>query len=245
MVLLVPDDSDEMADDLTPEDQEADSQQKAQLDDSEASKASQKVDLDLDDAPFLEDEDEDEDDVEFEEEETPLFEEEEEEGDSRFDFKALFRNKLFLIALSVIILLLIVILVLLLRDPAPEPAPAPAPQEMTEEAQVPEPEPETTPEILIRLDPFLIEQRDGENNVRFLEVRVVVSTEDDGLARQFKQETYVVRNAVFYYLRNKDLQFLSDEDNSEQLKSELLAIVNQYMGFGQFDTLLFEQYLVR
>jgi flagellar FliL protein len=104
---------------------------------------------------------------------------------------------------------------------------------------------EESPDILIRLDPFLIEQRDKDKVIRFLEVRVILSTQDDGLARQFKQETFTVRNAIFYYLKNKDLQFLSDKENSEKLKQELLAIVNQYMGFGQFDTLLFEQYLVR
>ena len=241
MVLLVPDDSDEPTEDVTSEES---GQPKAQLDDSEASKAAQKVDLDLDDAPFLEDEEEEDDELDFEdEEETPLFEEEDDAPSSGFDFRALLRNKLFLIALGVIVLLVVVIVVLLLREP--EAPPPPPPVEETAAETTPEAAPEVLPEILIRLDPFLIEQRDSENAIRFLEVRVVVSTEDDGLARQFKQETFVVRNAVYYYLRNKDLQFLSDEDNSETLKGELLAIINQYMGFGQFDTLFFEQYLVR
>jgi flagellar FliL protein len=104
---------------------------------------------------------------------------------------------------------------------------------------------EETPSIVIKLDPFFIEQRDSEGVVRFLEVSILVSTEDDGLARQFKQDVYTIRNALFYYLKNKDLQFLTDKENSDKLKKELLAIINQYMGFGQFDTLLFEQYLVR
>lgn len=240
MVLLVPDDdTEDVAGDATDELSDG-GQPKAQLDDSEASRATQKVDLDLDDAPFLEDE-EDEEEIPFEEEETPLFEES--DADSGFDFKALLRNKLFLGALGVIVLLLVVVVILLLREPEAPPPPPPI-EESTQEEKAPEAV-EESPEILIRLDPFLIEQRDKENKIRFLEVRVVVSTEDDGLARQFKQETYAVRNALFYYLKNKDLQFLSDKDNSDKLKSELLAIINQYMGFGQFDTLFFEQYLVR
>jgi len=236
MVLLVPDDTQEVTEEAT----DAFAQPKAQLDDSEANKATQKVDLDLDDAPFLEDEDEEEEIV-FDEEETPLLDEPIE--DSKFDIGTLFKNKLFLISLSVIVILIAIIVFLLLREPE-----APPPPPNVDKAQPKEEAPEAveqTPEILIRLDPFLIEQKDGDGQIRFLEARVVVSTLDDGLARQFKQETYAVRNALYYYLKNKDLQFLSDKENSDKLKSELLAIINQYMGYGQFETLLFEQYLVR
>ena len=237
MVLLVPDDPEDVTEEASTE---VSGQPKAQLDDSEASKATQKVDLDLDDAPFLEDEEEEEDIIPDEEEETPLLEEPKES--SGFDFKALLKNKLFLISLGVILLLVVVIIILLLREPEAPPPPPPPPVEepvQQEEAVIEQ------PEIIIRLDPFLIEQRDKDNKIRFLEVRVAVSTMEDGLARQFKQETYTVRNALYYYLKNKDLQFLSDRENSDKLKEEMLAIINQYMGFGQFDTLLFEQYLVR
>ncbi|SOB57082.1 Flagellar basal body-associated protein FliL [Pseudodesulfovibrio profundus] len=234
MVLLVPDDSDAL---------EATEKPKAQLDDSEAGKATQKVDLDLDDAPFLEDEDEEEEDVVFEEEETPLLAEEEKKG---FDLKALFKNKLVIIFIGIILLLIGVIGFLIMREPETLPPPPPQQeQEIVEEAVPAEPIVEEIPETLIRLEPFLIEQRDKENTIRFLEVRIVISTPDEGLAKQFKQETFTVRNALYYYMKNKDLQFLSDKENSDKLKKELLAIINQYMGFGQFETLLFEQYLVR
>lgn len=239
MVLLVPDDAEDVTEEVTEDDS---GQPKAQLDDSEASRATQKVDLDLDDAPFLEDEEEEEEES-VEEEEMPLLPEPEEE--SKFDLAALLKNKLVLIGLGVIALLLIIIVYLVAREPeAPPPPPPPVEEVEPDTTQTDEPVAET-PDILIRLDPFLIEQKDKEGKIRFLEVRVVVSTTDDGLARQFKQETYTVRNALFYYLKNKDLQFLSDKENSDKLKKELLAIINQYMGFGQFDTLLFEQYLVR
>jgi flagellar FliL protein len=241
MVLLVPDDADEITDGIAPSD--ADRQPKAQLDDSEASKATQKVDLDLDDAPFLEDEEE-EDEVAFVQEETPLLTEA--EPAAKFNLAALLKNKLVLIALGVILLLIVIIVFLLARKPETAlPPPPPPPVEKVATPEQAKEAVEETPDILIRLDPFLIEQRDADNVIRFLEVRVVVSTQDDGLARQFKQETYTIRNAVYYYLKNKDLQFLSDKENSEKLRQELLAIINQYMGFGQFDTVLFEQYLVR
>ncbi|MEF2232289.1 MAG: flagellar basal body-associated FliL family protein [Pseudodesulfovibrio sp.] len=235
MVLLVPDDPDgieETADGGS-------GKPKAQLDDSEASKATQKVDLDLDDAPFLEDEEDEE--IAPEEEAMPLLDEEEKKPG--FDIKTLLRSKVFLISAGIILLLLAVIVILLLREPEAPPPPPPPP--IQEPAKTEEQALQEQPEILIRLDPFLIEQRDKKEKIRFLEVRVAVSTKEDGLARQFKQETYTIRNALYYYLKNKDLEFLSDKENSDKLKTELLAIINQYMGFGEFDTLLFEQYLVR
>ncbi|MGE4421303.1 MAG: flagellar basal body-associated protein FliL [Pseudodesulfovibrio sp.] len=233
MVLLVPDDAEDVTD--------APAERKAELDDAAASRATQKVDLDLDDAPFLEDEDEEED-IEEVEVETPF--RTEDDGKPRAGLVALLKNKFVLMGLGVILVLLVIIVILLLREPEAPPPPPPAP---AEETQIPEapPEPPKTPEIIVKLDPFLIEQQDESGKIRFLEVSILLSTEDDGLARQFKQETFAVRNALYYYLKNKDLQFLSDKENSEKLKKELLVIINQYMGFGQFDTLMFEQYLVR
>ncbi|OIQ51738.1 flagellar basal body-associated protein FliL [Pseudodesulfovibrio hydrargyri] len=233
MVLLVPDDAEDVTD--------APAERKAELDDAAASKATQKVDLDLDDAPFLEDEDEEED-IEEVESETPFLTED--EGKPKPGLVALLKNKFVLMGLGVILLLLVVIIILLLREPEAPPPPPPPP---VEQPAIPEPPPEVpeTPQIIIKLDPFLIEQTDAAGKIRFLEVSILLSTEDDGLARQFKQETFAVRNALYYYLKNKDLQFLSDKENSEKLKRELLVIINQYMGFGQFDTLMFEQYLVR
>nr|WP_321257440.1 flagellar basal body-associated FliL family protein [uncultured Pseudodesulfovibrio sp.] len=238
MVLLVPDDTEDVTNVTSTDD--LSEQPKAQLDDSEASRATQKVDLDLDDAPFLEDEEEEEEITDVEEE-TPLLQED--DSEPKPGLAALLKNKLFLISFGVILILVVVIIILLLREPDAPPPPPPTPIEeiLPEETPVAV----ETPQILIRLDPFLIEQKDEEGNIRFLEIRVLVSTEDEGLSMQFKQETYAVRNALFYYLKNKDLQFLSDKNNSDKLKSELLAIINQYMGFGQFETLMFEQYLVR
>ncbi len=110
------------------------------------------------------------------------------------------------------------------------------------------PEPEPAPEqdeAMLRLDPFWIEQEDAQGDIRFLVARLALSTTDEQLSKNLTQETLKVRNAIYYFLKNKDLQYLSDEKNSEKLKEELLAVINQYMGAGQFDSLMFEQYLVK
>lgn len=242
MVLIVPDDSEEVMEETPVESaEESSGQPKAELDESEASKAAQKVDLDLDDAPFLEDEEEEE--IELEEPEEQGLEEEEPAKSK--GLLAIFKNKFFYMALTIAILLIVILFLLFTRSDPPPPPPIPEPETPAVEPEVAE-EPEVKPnEILLRLDPFLIEQKDSEGTIRFLEVRLVLNTQSEELVRQFTQETFTVRNALYYYLKNKDLEFLSDKKNADKLKTELLAVINQYMAYGRFESLLFEHYLVR
>lgn len=243
-LMVVPDEPEESAEDTaTPSD--SSQQPKAELDDSEATKASQKVELDLDDAPFLEDEDDEEELEEIEE--APL--EEEPEEKPKRQLPAILKNKLFYMGLIIAVLLIIIAVLIFARKPAEQTAPLPETVEPKEKPEAVQPEPvveETEPDaILLRLDPFLVEQLDEEGNIRFLQVRIVLSTTDQQMAQQFNQETYAVRNALYYYLKNKDLTFLTGKKYSEKLKKELLAVINQYIGVGQFETILFEQYFVR
>lgn len=243
-LMVVPDEPEEGAEE-TAEASDSSQQPKAELDDAEATKASQKVDLDLDDAPFLEDEDDEEELEEIEE--APL--EEEPEEKPKRQLPAIFKNKLFYMGLIIAVLLIIIAVLLFAREPAPQTEPAPPGVEEPEPEQPKQPEPvveEVEPDaILLRLDPFLVEQLDEKGNIRFLQVRIVLSTTDQQMAMQFNQETYTVRNALYYYLKNKDLTFLTGKKYSDTLKKELLAVINQYMGAGQFETILFEQYFVR
>ncbi|WP_018123991.1 flagellar basal body-associated FliL family protein [Desulfovibrio oxyclinae] len=246
LLLVVPDEPEELTENGDG-DSGSSQQLKAQLDDSEASKASQKVDLDLDDAPFLEDEDEDEEDIE-DFEEAPL--EEEKEEKPKRQLPAFLRNKLFYMGLLILALLIIIAVLLFSRSPAPPEQPetetkAEEPAEPQPQTPTPEPEVQEPEDILLRLDPFLVEQLDEDGNIRFLEIRIVLTTQDQQMALQFNQETFTVRNALYYYLKNKDLTFLTEEKYGDKLKEELLAVINQYIGVGRFDTILFEQYLVR
>ena len=74
---------------------------------------------------------------------------------------------------------------------------------------------------------------------------MLLTTTSQGVVRDFQIKLLPARNAIFYYLKNKDVQFLSDEQNAERLKSELLLVVNQYVADGKFDNLVFEEYVVR
>ncbi|WP_320008903.1 flagellar basal body-associated FliL family protein [Maridesulfovibrio sp.] len=209
------------------------------------SKAAQKVELDLDDAPFLEDEDEEDDIPEEEPEELATLEQAPVQKKSK--------TKLFIfIGIGVIILLLAAILVKLFffdsppppkKDVAAEETMEEIPMEIPEEA--PPPPPEEPGVTLLRMDAFWIEQKDKDNHTRFLVARFALTTTDERVVAEYGRKTLVLRDAVYFYLKNKDLQFLSDEKNVEKLKKDLLMVINQYIVAGEFEKILFEEYLVR
>ena len=234
---------------LAPGGDELEATQKAKLDDSELSdalpKSLQKVDLDLDDAPFLDDEPEEPEqaapppsqDLEaVEGEEAPV---------------PLWKKKWFLPAAAGVLLLLIAGAVNLLLFDDEEPPPPPPPQEEIAEEETPPP-PEEIPvekppvkEILVTLAPFLVEKLDDKGRTRFLSVKFSITTTSMDLEREIKNNLVVLRDAIYYYLKNKNLTFLTDKNNTETLKQDVLSVVNQFLSSDQIDNLLIEDYLVK
>jgi len=220
--------------------------QKAELDTEEIASAAvpkeaQKVELDLDDAPFLEEEEEEEEEQQAAPESMDLDEDEDEQP--------WFKRKKIIIAAAAAIAALAVAAVLLFvvlpggEDPAEEKAEAP---EVAEEGVAPvAPEPETPEEIIISMKPFWVEQVDEQGQVRFLVCRFAAVTTSEELSRELDQKNTVLRDAIFYYLKNKDLTYLSDKENVETLKEDLLSVINQYLSVARLETLLIEQYMVK
>ncbi|EHJ46855.1 flagellar basal body-associated protein FliL [Solidesulfovibrio carbinoliphilus subsp. oakridgensis] len=226
-----------------------DSQIKAKLDDSELSddlpKALQKVDLDLDDAPFLEDEAEEPAPSAVVEESTPFPATDEEAKPSR--------KKLFVLVGAVLFLLLAgaaAFFLLKKTPPAPPPVVEEAPPPVEAPAPVvptpPPPEPPAVqPEIIMAMDPFLIELADPKGRTRFLTIRFTAVTREPAVELEFKRNLIVVRDAVYYYLKNKNLEFLTDKNNADALKKDVLSVINQFIGAQPLDNLLIEDYLVK
>lgn len=228
-------------------DDSLDSQLKAKLDDSELSddlpKALQKVDLDLDDAPFLEDE--------AEEAPPP-----EAEAASPFDEPAEpakpSRKKLFiLIGAAVAVLGLgAAAYFLVFKKPPPPPPPPPVVQEEAPppplEPTPPPPEPPAPKrEIVLPMEPFLVELADPTGRSRFLSIRFTAVTQEPSVELEFRRNRIVVRDAVYYYLKNKSLAFLTDKNNADTLKKDVLSVINQFVGAQPLDNLLIEDYLVK
>lgn len=223
-----------------------DSQVKAKLDDSELSddlpKALQKVDLDLDDAPFLEDEEEEAAPQAVEEEASPFPVEADQPKPSR--------KKLFIVVGVVLALAIGAAAFFLLKKPVPAPvveeAPPPVEAPPPAEPTPPPPEPPSPqPEIIMAMDPFLIELVDAKGRTRFLTIRFTAATREPAVELEFKRNLIVVRDAVYYYLKNKNLEFLTDRNNAEVLKKDVLSVINQFIGAQPLDNLLIEDFLVK
>lgn len=212
------------------------------IDTSETTRGAQKVELDLDDAPFLEEEEE----VQAEPEKpvkTVSFDSPKEER------PPLGKKKLMLLGAAALVVLIAAALTIkfLFFKGKPEPVQQETEQSSStslaqDNATTAEPE---KPEIQVRMEPFWVEQKAGPDETRFLIVRLLLGTRDPAIAKELDMKLMPARNAVFYYLKNKDVQFLTDEENTELLKSELLMVINQYVTDGKFDSLMFEEYVVK
>jgi flagellar FliL protein len=226
-----------------------DTQVKAKLDDSELSddlpKALQKVDLDLDDAPFLEDEEDAPATPEASAEPFPEEAPAEEQKPSRKKF-------IFIGAAALILLLGGAAAFFLLRKPAAPPVQAPPPVAPEAEPAVPpapppvlEPPKPPQPELVMPMAPFLVEMTDATGRTRFLNLRFTAVTTDPAVRLEFMRNTIVLRDAVYYYLKNKSMEFLTEKKNTETLKKDVLSVINQFIGAQPLDNLLIEEYLVK
>ena len=211
------------------------------IDTSETSRASQKVDLDLDDAPFLEEEEEEVKPEPAKPKESLTLTPSEDEKPAPRD-----RKKLIIIGVAALVVVLAIALgvkfLFFKGKTAPPAEKAPAPVAQRDKPVAPAPE---LPVVQVRMEPFWVEQKGEGEELRFLIVRILLETHGKNVAAEFGGRLLQARNAIFYYLKNKDVQFLSDEKNTEKLKNELLLVVNQYVTDGKFDTLLFEEYVVK
>ena len=78
-----------------------------------------------------------------------------------------------------------------------------------------------------------------------MSIRFSAATTEHAAELEFKRNRIVVRDAVYYYLKNKSLEFLTDKNNTEALKKDVLSVINQFIGAQPLDNLLIEEYLVK
>lgn len=215
----------------------SESQRKAELDKEKLKddipKGAQKVELDLDDAPFLEKLPEPPPAKKPEPETTadPL--------PAAKKKKSLQKLPLIMAAAALIVVTLGgVIIFLFLRTPTAS-VPVPTAKPETSPASAPAPQ-----AILHRLEPFLVEQvLDGK--IAFLQCRFTFPVTDRNMEWELKRKNILIRDAVYYYLKNMGPEFIANKDNSDKLKKDLVAIVNRFISTGQINEILVEEYSVR
>ena len=245
MLFIVPDDSPPK--DAGPKPDESETLLDVPLDvpDDGQGPATDKVELDLDDAPFLMDEEEPPpapdplpEPVAEAAAETPP-------AKKRLNFKALLKDKRVLAgAGSAIVLLAAAAFFLFSSGEAPPPEPEPQVQTQTAAEEAPK-EPAKPTEYYIRWEPFWVEFTDAQGNVKFLVCRFAGVTTNEALKAEAEAKQITLRDTIYYYLTHKDKEFLGNTANAEALKRDILAVVNQYLSAGQIDQVLLEDYIIK
>ena len=85
---------------------------------------------------------------------------------------------------------------------------------------------EQPPVFMVNWDPFLVEQRGEEGEIRLLYCRFATPTDSQLLQSELEAKKVVVRDAIYYYLRNKPLTFLSDVNRQQDLRDDLISVIN-------------------
>lgn len=213
---------------------------------NEGESAPTKVELDLDGAPFLEDEPAEEapPPAEAKTEQSLDLPKAAPEVPLTFwaKLKERFKNKKVLAGtIGGLVLVLALLVWLLLPGTPPPPPPPPVPEAHVEETPVPA----KPDEIIIAWEPFWIEQTDSEGVTRFVVATFSAPTTNPALKQEADAKSVLIRDAIYYYLSQKPLTYLSDPQNAQSMKSDILGIVNGFLNQGQLEQVLIEGYLIK
>ena len=195
--------------------------------------AVRKVELDLDDAPFLKEE---------QEAASPAV-----QGDKKLpaevppDPKAGKKQKLLIIGAGAAVLLLLLGAAawwFFLRTPPPPP-----PEIKPEVIVVPSQPADAPPTDYIKeMAPFVV-PRQVNGVTRFLVCKFSTISKRASVSGEMDHKMISLRDALFFYLSGKSDDYLLNPDNAVNIKRDLTSILNDYLSSGHIDDVLFESYL--
>lgn len=203
-------------------------------------KGLQKVELDLDDALFLEEEEKKDEPVP---QTLPAPQVESKDAEPAPAARPFWKNWKILAAVGVVLLAGIGGAVFFLLSPE-DPV---APVTKVEEPPVQEKnatQPPAPPVPMFAFSAFQVEYIQGER-VRLLTCRFGVPDANQTLATEMRFKDVILRDGVYRYLKNAPLSFLDDPENSEKLKADIVTVLNQNLQSGQVSSILLEEYVVQ
>lgn len=204
--------------------------------------ANKKVELDLDDAPFLQKEEEQRQDLPA----RPASRPPAKPAAPAPDTGAGKKKKLIIIAAAAAALLLVGLAAVwwfFLRAPAvppPPPVNAPQPQIITVPTQTVPPPPA---ESLKALDPFWVENKDAQGRSHFLICTFSIVCDDIQAEQEIDRHMLVIRDAIYFYLRSKTFETLLDAKQVEGMKKDIVDTINNYLTRYKAKDVLFESYI--
>lgn len=192
-----------------------------------------KVELDLDDAPFLAPEK-----VDPPAAPAPAVKD---AGDAGKPAPAPRKKRLLLLAgVAVLAVVGIAVWWFFLRTPPPPPPEPPKPEVIVVPSN---PVPQGPVDYVKNLEPFLVPHADGTGAVRFLVCKFSILSHEPQISSELDLRMLPLRDAIYFYLRSKDSAWLMDARNGVTIKTDLTAVVNEYLTRGEIEDILFDSYL--
>ena len=220
------------------------------------------VELDLDDAPFL-DEPEPEPEAPPPPEEKPdpvAMPPKEARPSLKERIRALLplllanKKRLLLAGGSLVVILVVAVVVnlFLFGDPKPvaeektsapeQPAPQAEPTRIVVPSTPTEEGAPPPPAFIVEWEPFWVPLKNSEGEIRFLVFQFSIPTDDPTLNAELHARTVILRDAVYYFLKNKEFTPLLDKESTDTLREDIVSVINEHVVTGKVTTLLFSNY---
>ncbi len=100
-------------------------------------------------------------------------------------------------------------------------------------------------EYNLKLAPFWVPVKTPANEDRFLVATFVLNTKDAVLNTEMQDKLTTLRDSIYYYLSNKDYAFLTDPASAESIREDLIEAINHYLVQGELKNLYFDQYILQ
>ncbi len=200
-------------------------------------KADEKVQLDIEDAPFLND---DEPETEEKAPDKKSDEPETEEQPKKS------KKKLIIIAGGlVLVLALAAAAYFFLFSAPPEPEEPVIPPFVVTLNESDFRDPALPPVYNEKLEPFWVQMTNSDGSTYFLVSTFTLSTENPELSAEIKSKIPVIRDTIYYYLQTKDYEFLTEFKNFPVIRKDLLEVVNMELLEAKLTDILYDNYVIR
>jgi flagellar FliL protein len=209
-----------------------------------APKSVSKVELDLEGAPFLQPDEPDPPPKKQEPAKAPPVK----PAEIPAEVKRKTSKKTLLIAAGVLLLLSgAAVYFLLLRDPSePKVATPDIPgQTVVVVPSTPQIELAPTDQFIVDFPQFWVELKDNEGEIRFLNCKILVPSNSELNVREINAKMTLIRDALYYYMKNKPYSFLVDNKNMDVLKKDLAEIISGNLTTEKVEEVLLENYIIK
>lgn len=194
-----------------------------------------KVELDLDDAPFLVSQ---EDKLPAAPASNPAVQTN--DGEEKAPKNPRAKRLALLAGLVVLAVTALCVWWFFLRTPPPPPPEPPKPEIIVVPST---PVPQGPTEYVKELEPFLVPHADGTGAARFLVCTFSILSREPQINSELDLRMLPLRDTIYFYLRSKESAWLMDAHNGAAIKTDLTAVVNEYLTRGEIEDILFDSYL--